>query len=218
METRHSEAWASLLTRAWTPSDCSAHGGAFLLQILFFFTLVHRSDRHFDSEPGTKRHNIWYPVKSYYRCCLRTGKRSQSHLGTGSDREGRWKEHGRKPKPIPFTTMKMEVGMRVVCFFHTTRKQEKLPCCLIFLKQHIQNASKSPNVCTSQEGQFTETLSYCWKDSKIQGALFLIYCNNSTPHFKKNTKACEQGNVWHHFINLQLQWKNRTFFLVPYSS
>lgn len=36
MEARHSEARASLLTRAWTPSDCSAHGGAFLLQILFF--------------------------------------------------------------------------------------------------------------------------------------------------------------------------------------
>lgn len=87
MKTRHSEAWAPLLTRAWTPSNWSAHDGAFFLQILFC-TLVHRSDRHFDSEPGTKRHNIWYPVKSYYRCCVWTGKLSQPHLGPGSDREG----------------------------------------------------------------------------------------------------------------------------------
>lgn len=109
--------------------------------------------------------------------------------------------------------------MRVVCFFHTTRKQEKLPWCLIFfLKQHIQNASKSPNVCTSQEGQFTETLSYCWKTLKfrVPCSWFIVITAHHT--LKKNTKACEQGNVWHHFINLQLQWKNRTFFLVPYSS
>lgn len=105
-----------------------------------------------------------------------------------------------------------------MCFFHTTRKQEKLPWCLFFLKQHIQNASKSPNVCTSQEGQFTETLSYCWKTLKfrVPCSWFIIITAHHT--LKKNTKACEQGNVWHHFINLQFQWKNRTFFLVPYSS
>lgn len=172
------------------------------LSFKYFFFFVHWfTDRHFDSEPGTKRHNIWYPVKSYYRRCVWTGKRSQSHLGTGLDREGRWKEHGRKPKPIPFTTMKMEVGMRILCF-KSFNYQEAMKTSLasISLKQHIQNASKFPNVCTSQEGQLTETLSYCWKTLKfmvacslVKGNIILIYCNHSTSHFKKKLKRVSRG-------------------------
>lgn len=58
--------------------------------------------------------------------------------------------------------MKMEVGMRILCF-KSFNYQEAMKTSLasISLKQHIQNASKFPNVCTSQEGQLTEMLSYC---------------------------------------------------------
>lgn len=68
-------------------------------------------------------------------------------------------------------------------------------------------------------------LSYCWKTLKlrvpcslVKGKIILIYYNHSTPHFKKLLKRASRVTIWHHFTNLQLQWKNRAFFLVPFSS
>lgn len=58
----------------------------------FFCTLVHRSA--LDFEPGTKRHNIWYPVQELLEMLpYRWAKPSQTHLWMeGLDREGKMAE------------------------------------------------------------------------------------------------------------------------------
>lgn len=138
---------------------------------------------------------------------LRNGR-----LGRGG--RGRQSKRWRKTQAHTSSWDGNESGHEVL-FFKPPITRKQFYNFLCFPKQHIQNASKrTPNYL--QNPELTD-ISYCW-DSKIQGALFPSqkgkYSDSWSQHITllKNAKACEQGNVWHRFIYLQLQWKIRTLF------
>lgn len=142
------------------------------LAFFFFCTLVHRSA--LDFEPGTKRHNIWYPVQELLEM-LPYGWAipSQFHIRGGRlGRGGGMAE--KKDKPVFFLLKwKSKWEFKVLSFIlQIPRSNKNLPWC--FWKQHIQNASKTFQLQNQKGSKLTNIPSLLLKDSKprIQGALF----------------------------------------------
>lgn len=119
------------------------HNGASFLQTPgFFCTLVHRSA--LDFEPGTKRHNIWYPVQELLEMLPYGWAKIEPIPLVNGRLFGQGGENGKEKNLSSFFLLEWKWKWEYkVLFFNppNTRKHLKnLPWC--FWKQHIQNASK----------------------------------------------------------------------------
>lgn len=129
----------------------------------FFCTLVHRSA--LDFEPGTKRHNIWYPVQELLEMLpYGWAKLSQSHLWMeGLDREGKMAKR-KNVSPHFLLEWKWKWEFKVLCFNPpNTRKQLKI-FLGVFESSIFKMPAKAPNNCKTKRGsKLTDIPPYCWK-------------------------------------------------------
>lgn len=129
----------------------SIHNGASFLQIpgFIFCTLVHRSA--LDFEPGTKRHNIWYPVQELLEMLpYGWAKPSQTHIWTkGLDRKGKMAE--KYISPYFLLEWKWKWGFKVL-FFNPPNTRKHLKIFLgLFESSIFETPAKTPLITAKPE-------------------------------------------------------------------
>lgn len=107
------------------------------------------------------------------------------------------------------------------CFLILKPPGSNLKPSLVFSKSSVFKCQQKPKGDQSSPTSLliAERLKFRVPCSLIKGKMILVYGNHSTLHLKKQkTKMCEQGSVWHHFINLQTSVEKYNHFHVPFSS
>lgn len=138
-----------------------------------FCTLVHRSA--LDFEPGTKRHNIWYPVQELLEM-LPYGWAKTEPIPLMNGGLGQGGENGREKNISPYflPEWKWKWEFKVLFFNPQNTRKHFKSFLVVFESSMFKMPAKTPSNCKTKRIKAYRHPSLLLKDSKtqIQGALF----------------------------------------------